>query len=92
MFLFKIEIVNDSIVQPAPNEVAKDGPVQTVDKSVSYDFSEDEQSWLETRRLDLTNLADKQADQSSSDTQRDFAEGSRCGKAHSTKDFWANKD
>ena len=40
-FCFKIEIVNDSIVQPAPNEIAKDCPVQTVDESVSYDFSKD---------------------------------------------------
>ena len=79
-------------MQLAPNEVAKDGLIQTVDKSVSYDFSEDEQRRLETRRLDLTNSVDEEADQSSSDTQRDFAEGSRCGKAHSTKDFLANKD
>ena len=52
-----------------------------------------EDQWkLETRLLDLKNSVDEQADQSSSDTQRDFAEDSRCGKAHSAKDFLANED
>ena len=52
----------------------------------------EDQRKLETRLLDLKNSVDEQADQSSSDTQRDFAEGSRCGKARSAKDFLANED